>query len=385
MPHPCLSLASPHAANCTRASPFLSRPLQTPSPACLCRPLPHARGGGCTLRPSSDRAPSSNGRGTRSVRGEIQPSSRNSSSSSNSRGSGSGSGGGGGGGVGAKAPSKDGTPAATAANARPPRGGLPPPPTIADIEATAAARGVRLEIETTGPLFTISAYDATGAFDDRRDGRDGREGQGARTSAEREGSGGSSGIGKGDKRGGKPRLLGRAQGCIRPLLWGSSSSSSSSSSGSGSSGSGSKSLLPPPLLHLDSVRMARIEDERQRGVFGAALLIGALVFRWAMDVHGCRVAQLLAIDDTDEYHAKLVRYYSRLGMRPVREVEGGSLGDIPHMLVWGGAGTLMEGEIEPLLRRWARVFPPAAAPAAAAAAAAAAGAGSSAGRDAAID
>ncbi|CAI5972793.1 unnamed protein product [Closterium sp. NIES-64] len=181
----------------------------------------------------------------------------------------------------------------------------------------AAARGVRLEIETTGPFFTISAYDATGAFDDRRD--DGREGQGgART------SGGSSGR---DARGGKPRLLGRAQGCIRPLL----------------------------------VRMARIDDARQRGVFGAALLIGALVFRWALDTHGCHVAQLLAIDDTDEYHAKLVKYYSRLGMRAVRVVEGGSLGDVPHMLVWGGAGTLMEGEILPLLTRWSRVFPPAAA------------------------
>ncbi|CAI5519987.1 unnamed protein product [Closterium sp. Naga37s-1] len=214
--------------------------------------------------------------------------------------------------------------------------------------------------------------------------------------------------------------------------------------------------------------MARIDDARQRGVFGAALLIGALVFRWALDTHGCHVAQLLAIDDTDEYHAKLlaiddtdegdadgmgdagagdgtgvkeergqhctllcwsihltpnphllhsslptnqpplphlkpnpptltaapflfstrrnprflpsrppslrspslpplffphalVKYYSRLGMRAVRVVEGGSLGDVPHMLVWGGAGTLMEGEILPLLTRWSRVFPPAAA------------------------
>ncbi|CAI5974214.1 unnamed protein product [Closterium sp. NIES-65] len=134
--------------------------------------------------------------------------------------------------------------------------------------------------------------------------------------------------------------------------------------------------------------MARIDDARQRGVFGAALLIGALVFRWALDTHGCHVAQLLAIDDTDEYHAKLVKYYSRLGMRAVRVVEGGSLGDVPHMLVWGGAGTLMEGEILPLLTRWARVFPPAApapAPAAAAtatvpAASAAAATGAASGR-----
>ncbi|CAI5463634.1 unnamed protein product [Closterium sp. Yama58-4] len=269
MPRVCIFVSATHSTSCAWPAVVPEAPGRA-SHACL-RLLPsQAYHGNCTPRVSNHRCPSSNGRETRCVR-------------------------------------------SAAPNTPRPRGGAPPSaPTIADIEAAAAARGVRLEIETTGPFFTISAYDATGAFDDRRDGV--REGQGgARTSAGR------------DARGGKPR-----------------------------------------------VRMARIDDARQRGVFGAALLIGALVFRWALDTHGCRVAQLLAIDDTDEYHAKLVKYYSRLGMRAVRVVEGGSLGDVPHMLVWGGAGTLMEGEILPLLTRWARVFPPAAAAAAAAAAAPAA-------------
>ena len=51
-------------------------------------------------------------------------------------------------------------------------------------------------------------------------------------------------------------------------------------------------------------------------------------------------------------HERLVRYYSRFGFAPVREVTGGSLSDLPHMLVWGGVGTRMDADIEDTLRRW---------------------------------
>ena len=55
-------------------------------------------------------------------------------------------------------------------------------------------------------------------------------------------------------------------------------------------------------------------------------------------------------------HARLVGYYRRFGFVPVRVVEGGSLGDLPHMLVWGGVGTRMDADIETMLRRWGRAI-----------------------------
>lgn len=51
-------------------------------------------------------------------------------------------------------------------------------------------------------------------------------------------------------------------------------------------------------------------------------------------------------------HARLVRYYSRFGFRPEVVVTGGRLGDLPHMLVWGGAGTRMDADVEEMLARW---------------------------------
>ena len=58
----------------------------------------------------------------------------------------------------------------------------------------------------------------------------------------------------------------------------------------------------------------------------------------------------------DAWHTRLVRYYSRFGFRPVRVVTGGTLGDLPHMLVWGGAGTRMDADIAQMLGRWAPVI-----------------------------
>jgi hypothetical protein len=60
------------------------------------------------------------------------------------------------------------------------------------------------------------------------------------------------------------------------------------------------------------------------------------------------------IGAADAWHERLVRYYERLfGFRTVRAVTGGTLGDLPHMLVWGGAGTRMDADIPAQLRRWA--------------------------------
>eukprot|EP00850_Spirogloea_muscicola_P005084 SM000023S07540 [mRNA] locus=s23:26248:27253:- [translate_table: standard] len=112
------------------------------------------------------------------------------------------------------------------------------------------------------------------------------------------------------------------------------------------------------LLHLDSVRMTRsYSSSSARRLLGVAALMGGLALCHGRE-RGCRTAELLAIHDTDEYHAKLVRYYRRLGFKVVHEVEGGSLHDVGHMLVWGGRGTRMNGDIDQLLRQWSKMLSP---------------------------
>lgn len=48
------------------------------------------------------------------------------------------------------------------------------------------------------------------------------------------------------------------------------------------------------------------------------------------------------------------RYYERFGWEPVREVTGDTLADLPHMVVWGGAGMRMDADIGRMMRRWSR-------------------------------
>ena len=55
---------------------------------------------------------------------------------------------------------------------------------------------------------------------------------------------------------------------------------------------------------------------------------------------------------TDAMHARLVRYYSRFGFKACREVTGGNLADLPHMLVWGGVGTRMDADVSEMLHKW---------------------------------
>jgi hypothetical protein len=96
-------------------------------------------------------------------------------------------------------------------------------------------------------------------------------------------------------------------------------------------------------LHLDTLRVAS-------GNYRVGLLIWAAIFAWAVEVQGCSRAQLLAINDSDEQHRRLVRYFQRLGFRAQRPVNQRIL-DIPDLLVWGGAGLLMEGDCFALHRR----------------------------------
>lgn len=55
---------------------------------------------------------------------------------------------------------------------------------------------------------------------------------------------------------------------------------------------------------------------------------------------------------------QLVRFYSRIGFKAVREVTGSTMGDLADMLVWGGVGTRMDANIEDLLLKWCSRFKP---------------------------
>jgi hypothetical protein len=52
----------------------------------------------------------------------------------------------------------------------------------------------------------------------------------------------------------------------------------------------------------------------------------------------------------------LIRFYTRLGFKPVYEVTGSSVGDLTHMLVWGGVGTRMDASVEELMIKWCKRF-----------------------------
>ncbi|XP_020580192.1 uncharacterized protein LOC110024517 [Phalaenopsis equestris] len=102
------------------------------------------------------------------------------------------------------------------------------------------------------------------------------------------------------------------------------------------------------VLHLDSIRMKRETLAMKRSIFGFGLFVGAVAIRHGFDCG----AELLAINDTPEFHSRLVRFYTRMGFRAVHEVDGSSMVDLAHMLVWGGRGTRMDADIEDLLRKW---------------------------------
>ena len=58
----------------------------------------------------------------------------------------------------------------------------------------------------------------------------------------------------------------------------------------------------------------------------------------------------------DDTHRRLVAYYRRMGFVFEREVGDSGLADLPHLLVCGGVGTRMNGDVPVLLHRWSRVM-----------------------------
>lgn len=59
------------------------------------------------------------------------------------------------------------------------------------------------------------------------------------------------------------------------------------------------------ILHLDSIRLQRETLGMEKSIFGIGLFIGAVAIRYGYDC-GCKSAQLLAINDSDLYHQKVL-------------------------------------------------------------------------------
>ena len=76
---------------------------------------------------------------------------------------------------------------------------------------------------------------------------------------------------------------------------------------------------------------------------------------WAIEKKSSNKVRLLAIFDYEWYSKKLVRYFKLIGFNVVREV-GSSPADLLLRLIWGGAGTLMNGECISILKRLEKKF-----------------------------
>lgn len=59
------------------------------------------------------------------------------------------------------------------------------------------------------------------------------------------------------------------------------------------------------ILHLDSIRLRRETVGMEKSIFGIGLFIGAVAVRYGYDC-GCKTAELLAINDSDLYHSKVL-------------------------------------------------------------------------------
>ncbi len=108
--------------------------------------------------------------------------------------------------------------------------------------------------------------------------------------------------------------------------------------------------LPTPAgLRLDTMRV------QGEGTAAVGPLIWAATMAWALEATPCRQAALLAIRDGEQQHRRLVRYFRRLGFVPLRDLGAGAA-DLAPRLLWGGAGLLMRGDCETVLRRsWQRL------------------------------
>ncbi|KAI8103448.1 hypothetical protein M9435_004787 [Picochlorum sp. BPE23] len=109
-------------------------------------------------------------------------------------------------------------------------------------------------------------------------------------------------------------------------------------------------VVPPlKLMHCDTMRIynSRLKScktDRRLGFMGLGRVMAQAVFAHGLE-KGCEKAEILAINDDEGVHRKLVRYYERMGFEVECEVTGENLSDIFHLLVWGGVGTRMNADL----------------------------------------
>eukprot|EP01025_Chloroclados_australasicus_P003932 TRINITY_DN10939_c1_g1_i8.p3 TRINITY_DN10939_c1_g1~~TRINITY_DN10939_c1_g1_i8.p3 ORF type:complete len:238 (-),score=22.34 TRINITY_DN10939_c1_g1_i8:1414-2127(-) len=103
------------------------------------------------------------------------------------------------------------------------------------------------------------------------------------------------------------------------------------------------------------VRQEKGTSSAKGGIFGLGFWLGMALFSYAYQL-GCRKLEILSINDYDYQAEKLLKYYQFFDFKVVKQVEGGSLGDLVDMVVWGGVGTRMDAEIEPALRKWGPIL-----------------------------
>ena len=94
-------------------------------------------------------------------------------------------------------------------------------------------------------------------------------------------------------------------------------------------------------LQLDTMRV------NPRAPRGVGHLVWAATMAWALEATPCKTAKLLAIRDDEDQHERLVNYFMRRGFKSVRTVGSAPL-DLPLRMIWGGAGSLMQGDCQEL-------------------------------------
>ena len=102
-------------------------------------------------------------------------------------------------------------------------------------------------------------------------------------------------------------------------------------------------------LQLDTMQIRRASPP------GIGHLVWAATMAWALEETPCRKARLLAINDDEFQHRKLVRYFLGRGFKEIREVGSAPL-DLPLRMVWGGAGTLMSADCNEVYRSSLRLW-----------------------------
>ena len=96
-----------------------------------------------------------------------------------------------------------------------------------------------------------------------------------------------------------------------------------------------------PYLNKQGIQLDTLRILSKAPAF-VSELIWAPTMAWAIEKKSSNKARLLAIFDSEGYSKKLVRYFKLIGFKIVKEV-GSSPLDLLLRLVWGGAGTLMNG------------------------------------------